>query len=156
MSLAPRILYVDDDIEGCRFISYWLAKDFGCQVISAADGNHAKRLIEQEYFDLFLLDYCLPDTTATSLCGHIKSANPNAPIIVYSALDRDIDRCYALDAGANFYFVKPEQMDLVGSQIKQILGSSKKGSASRSGEFPSFTDRGPRPGHLRKKSAGIV
>lgn len=156
MSVSPRILYVDDDVDGCEMIAYWL-RNFGYEVVLATDGSTAMHFIDQEYFDLYLLDYCLPDITATSLCREIKLANPTAPIIVYSALDRDVDRARAISAGANAYFVKPDQMDLVGLEIQRIFGGSHRRSNSLpTGEFGSTPDRRSGRPHHRKKAAAIV
>ncbi len=158
MAISPRILYVDDDQEGCDLMVYLLKQDYGFEVVPATDGQQARRFIEQEFFDLYLLDYCLPDTTATSLCQEIKNANPNAPIIVYSALDRDVDRAHAMKAGANFYFVKPEQIDMVGNQIQTLIaeqsqpvGSNKKAIGRKDGRRAACAH--PR---ARIKSSGIV
>lgn len=157
MSISPRILYVDDDPEGCALMAYWLHEDFGYDVILAQDGNRAKQCIEQEYFDLYLLDYCLPDVTATSLCREIKVANPAAQIIIYSALDRDVDRSRAIGAGADFYFVKPEQRDLVGSELRRIFGAKlRHRPVAATVEFGSPPDHFSGRSHQRKKAAGIV
>lgn len=163
MPISPRILYVDDDPEGRAFISFWLERDFGLDVVSASDGSEARQFIEQEFFDLYLLDYCLPDVTATSLCKDIKAANPSAPIIVYSALDRDVDRIHAIKAGANSYFVKPDQIDMVGTEIKRLFDNSTRSivkesdTESRDTKFASKKDRTVcAPHHRRKKAGGIV
>ncbi len=157
MSISPRILYVDDDPDGCELMAYWLKHEYGCSVTSAIDGAKAKSFIGQEFFDLYLLDYCLPDVTATSLCSDIRLISPTAPIIVYSALDRDVDRMHAIDAGADFYFVKPEQMEMIGSQIKRIFGNTFS-SKQREVKFHRSQPQTSVTGHIhcRRKAVGIV
>lgn len=156
MPVSPRILYVDDDVDGSELIEYWL-RGLGYDVVLASDGESAGKFIGQEYFDLYLLDYCLPDVTATSLCRDIKDANPTAPIIVYSALDRDVDRAKAIKAGANAYFVKPDQMDQVGSEIQRIFRSRRHSQASFPPvEIGSTPDRRAGRPHSRKKASGIL
>ncbi len=157
MTVAPRILYVDDDPENCAFMSFWLKRDYGYDVVLAMDGKRAKQIIEQEFFDLYLLDYCLPDATATTLCHDIRSVNPAAPIIVYSALDRDVDRLLAINAGANSYFIKPDQMDLVGQEIERLFGGSS-GAWHQSNPQTEIEmwSHVPGHGHNRKRSSGIV
>lgn len=125
MSLPPRILYVDDDLADCEMMAYWLREECGYDVSAAVDGKQAIALIETEFFDLFLLDYCLPDTTAVHLCDRIRRVNLEAPIIIYSALDREIDQQRALAAGANFYLVKPDQLHLIKPQLERLLGQSR-------------------------------
>jgi DNA-binding response OmpR family regulator len=122
MSVPPRILYVDDDLAACEMLSFWLREDCGFDVTAAADGKQAEALIGSEYFDLFILDYCLPDTTAVTLCGRIKEVNSSAPILIYSALDREVDRDKAIAAGANVYLVKPDQLGELRPRVEGFLG----------------------------------
>jgi CheY-like chemotaxis protein len=117
MQVIPRILYVDDDVDNCEMMKYWIREECGCDISIAMDGKQALKMIESEFFDLFLLDYCLPDTTGIKLCEQIRALYPEAPIAVYSALDRAIDKERALAAGATSYMVKPEELD----QIKPFL-----------------------------------
>lgn len=125
MSLPPRILYVDDDLADCEMMAYWLREECGYDVSAAVDGRQAIALIETEFFDLFLLDYCLPDTTAVHLCDRIRRVNLEAPIIIYSALDREIDRQRAFAAGADYYLVKPDQIHLIEPHLKMLLGKTR-------------------------------
>jgi CheY-like chemotaxis protein len=117
MTVIPRVLYVDDDVDNCEMMKYWIREECGCDISIATDGKSALELIDSEFFDLFLLDYCLPDTTGIKLCEKIRQLYPDAPIAVYSALDRDIDKQRAIAAGATSYMVKPEELD----QIKPFL-----------------------------------
>jgi CheY-like chemotaxis protein len=68
MPVIPRILYVDDDAENVEMMKYWIREECGCDISVAEDGHQALEMIDREFFDLFLLDYCLPDTTAIQLC----------------------------------------------------------------------------------------
>lgn len=128
MPVIPRILYVDDDVENCEMMTYWIREECGCDISIATDGQHALEMIDREYFDLFLLDYCLPDTTAIELCCKIRTIYPEAPIAIYSALDRDVDKERALAAGANSYLVKPDEL----ADIKPFLDRHLARSKSRS------------------------
>lgn len=159
MSIAPRILYVDDDPDGGELMVCWLTQGHGFELTTAADGSHARKSIEQEFFDLYLLDYCLPDTTATSLCRQIRLFNPDAPIIVYSALDREIDRRLALEAGATLYFIKPDQIELMVSEIGRMLSRRTPGppkSPLTDRVHSSFGIPQQQHVHVRRKASGIV
>ena len=155
MPVIPRILYVDDDAENVEMMKYWIREECGCDISVAEDGRQALEMIEREFFDLFLLDYCLPDTTAIQLCEKIRSIYPEAPIAIYSALDRPVDKERAMAAGANSYLVKPEQL----SDIKPFL--DKHLARSNSGRLvPINTDAGTQAptGHNRNRfrAGGIV
>jgi CheY-like chemotaxis protein len=155
MPVIPRILYVDDDVENCELMKYWIREECGCDISVAMDGRQALEMIGSEYFDLFLLDYCLPDTTGIQLCEEIRQIYPNAPIAVYSALDRDIDKQRALAAGVTSYLVKPEDLD----QIKPFLNKhlSRPVSASIPSETPTAAIPSSKGIHRgRTRASGIV
>jgi DNA-binding response OmpR family regulator len=153
MNTTPRILYVDDDADGCEFMAARLNHFYGYQVDTALNGGKALALIQQRRYEAYLLDYCLPDVTAVNLCKQIKTIDPAAPILIYSALDRDVDRQHALEAGAKRYFVKPEQLDMIGPELKKILRTKGFGQPSVSpGNNAWYQDRKP----LRRRAGGII
>ena len=154
MSLQPRILYVDDDVANNEMMTFWLRDECGYDVASAIDGKSAIALIESEFFDLYLLDYCLPDMTAVNLCEKIRVIDPSAPIMIYSALDREVDQQKAFNAGANHYLMKPDQMNLIQPEVERLLGRKLKASIPMaSAEHRSVTHK---VSHKRVRSAGIV
>lgn len=155
MPVIPRILYVDDDVDNCELMKYWIREECGFDISIAMDGQQAMEMIDSEFFDLFLLDYCLPDTTGIKLCEQIRQLYPDAPIAVYSALDRDIDKQRALDAGATSYLVKPEDLE----QIKPFLNRhlSRPVSAPLLHETPTAATPSSKGIHRgRTRASGIV
>jgi len=121
MSVSHRILYVDDDPANLDLLAYWLKHDCGYEITTAVSGHQASQLIEKFTYDLYLLDYCLTDTTAISLCRKIRQKDRQVPIIIYSALDRDIDRRLAARAGADLFLVKPDDLDQLSARIRELL-----------------------------------
>jgi len=156
MPVIPRVLYVDDDAENCEMMRYWIREECGCDISIAMDGKEALQLIDAEFFDLFLLDYCLPDTTGIKLCETIRKLYPDAPIAVYSALDRDIDKQRAIDAGATSYLVKPEELDQIKPFLNRYLSHSMPPTSQLvepTGSEPS-SSKGMHRG--RTRASGIV
>lgn len=149
MKLPPRILYVDDDRMNLEMMLYWLSSDRGYDLTLAMDGREAGSLMETQSFDLYLLDYCLPDITAAGLCRKIRQIDPTVPIIVYSGLSRDVDRKSALDAGANAYLVKPDDIHSIEPTINRLLEQAGHpryaANATRNGQSPA-----------RRRAFGIV
>ncbi len=153
MNTTPRILYVDDDADGCELMAFQLDHYYGYKVDSVTDAGKALLSMRQRPYDAYILDYCLPDATAAYLCEQIRTIDPTAAILIYSALDRDVDRQHALAAGANHFFVKPEQLDLIGPVLKKLL--LKKGFGQlpiTSGDNLGMKDRKP----LRRRAGGII
>lgn len=119
MGYSKRILYVDDDVDGCEMMTAWLS-DY--HVTTAPDGAGAKEMMTRHHFDLYIFDYCLPDMTAVDLCKHIRSSSPDVPIIIYSALTRPVDKSSAESAGASDYLDKPNDLGRMYSVVAQHLG----------------------------------
>jgi putative two-component system response regulator len=156
MSLKPRILYVDDDVANCEMMTYWLREECGYDVTPAIDGKGAIALIESEFFDLYLLDYCLPDMTAINLCEKIRELNAAAPIMIYSALDREVDQQRAFKAGANHYLMKPDQMSLIKPEVDRLLGGMRKVDAPVTAGAAEHRTIVHKVSHKRVRSSGIV
>jgi two-component system OmpR family response regulator len=92
-----RILFVDDDEDNWDLVAFNLA---ACVVICARDFNAGVRLARLWYFDLYLLDNCLPDGTGVELCRAIREFDPHTPVLFYSAAAYDRDKKKASHAGA--------------------------------------------------------
>ncbi len=85
-SEQPRILHVEDN-EGVLQIVSALVGDTG-EVVAARSVDEAKKLLENEPFDLVVLDLMLPDGNGEFLLPMLNSPErPSIPVIVFSALD---------------------------------------------------------------------
>ena len=67
-----RILIVDDEPSITEFVSYAMQKE-GYLTEIASDGEEALRKIEQQHFDLFILDIMLPGIDGYELCRRIRT-----------------------------------------------------------------------------------
>src|SRR5688572_28186817 len=82
----PRILIADDEINN-RELLYRILKGYG-EVIEAANGRHALDLIENEHFDLVVLDALMPGLTGIEVYKMIRAMPETAklPVIFLSEL----------------------------------------------------------------------
>ena len=85
--------------------------------------EEATQLIEDESFDLFVLDNWLPDGSGIELCKRIRESGNSAPIIFTSAIGQKKDIDLAVDAGANRYLVKPYEPESLLNTVKELLNS---------------------------------
>lgn len=131
MSLpVARILCVDDDDDSCELMEIMLRQeDDGYEMTSASDARKALALIAGQSFDLYILDYSLPDTAGTELCRKIREIDSDTPIMFYTAMARPVDRQTAMAAGATEYLVKPNDLDRLTGTVRRLL--NKKASVSR-------------------------
>lgn len=100
-----RILIVDDEPSITEFVSYAMQKE-GYQTEIASDGEEALRKIEQQHFDLFILDIMLPSIDGYELCRRIRT-KMSTPILFLSARDTELNKVVGLELGADDYLAKP-------------------------------------------------
>lgn len=102
-----QILIVDDEPGSLKAISIALAKDNDYQVIDAADGKTALRLIKEEQIDLVLTDMKLPDIDGLTILKSAKYKNPDTSVIVMTGYGTVESAVLAMKDGAENYLTKP-------------------------------------------------
>ena len=100
-----RILIVDDEPSITEFVSYAMQKE-GYLTEIASDGEEALRKIEQQHFDLFILDIMLPGIDGYELGRRIRT-KMSTPILFLSARDTELNKVVGLELGADDYLAKP-------------------------------------------------
>ena len=108
-----RILFVEDDPFG-REIGQGMLQRLGCKVTLAKDGQEALQLMEQETFDLILMDCQMPvmtGWTATQLYREREEHSERTPIVAVSADALDSARERSLAAGMDDYITKPFRIE---------------------------------------------
>jgi CheY-like chemotaxis protein len=121
----PRVLCVEDHKDTYDYVCQMLALA-GYRTVNAQTVAEGLRLAKSEHFDLYLLDYALPDGTGLDLCKQIRSFDSRTPIIFHSShADPDL-RLAALEAGAQGYINKMEAFDFLELTITQFIGSGRK------------------------------
>lgn len=108
MPMKGNILIVDDEKKLADVMSLYLRKD-GYEVICAYNGDDGEILIENNDFDLIILDVMMPKKDGWSLLRRIKS-NSSIPVILTTARGEEEDRIFGLELGADDYMVKPISM----------------------------------------------
>jgi len=78
------------------------------------------RIVEDEAYDLFILDKQLPDGNGLDLCKELRQRFPSTPIIIYAATARESDPRESFLAGATDYVAKPGVDELVEAITRQF------------------------------------
>ena len=84
MTPRKRILCVEDHPDTTELIAVLLQD---CKVISAQTKADALRQAAAGQFDLYLLDYQLPDGLGLEICLFIRTFDPKTPILFYTGTD---------------------------------------------------------------------
>jgi len=118
--MGYRINLVEDDLNLNEALTVCLRKE-GWDVASFCMGADAREAICQ-HPDLWILDIILPDIDGYQLLREIKADQIEAPIIIISAKDTDIDRIVGLQLGSDDYIVKPFMHQELILRVKRLLG----------------------------------
>ncbi|HYE55668.1 MAG TPA: response regulator transcription factor [Chitinophagaceae bacterium] len=98
----------------------------GYAVSSATDGQEALRAIEQEYFDLIILDVMLPEVDGITVTETIRVQNNAVPILILSAKNTSADRVLGLKKGADDYLTKPFNLEELLLRVQKLIDKNKK------------------------------
>ncbi|MEL7290311.1 MAG: response regulator [Pseudomonadota bacterium] len=119
MDQAYRILVIDDHQEIRDLLERFLTQH-GLRVVTAGDAFGMEKALQQQQFDLIILDLMLPGKDGVTLCKEVR-ATSNIPIIMLTALGEEIDRIIGLEVGADDYLAKPFNPRELLARIKSVL-----------------------------------
>jgi DNA-binding NtrC family response regulator len=117
MSLPAKILVVDDDAIVCQSCQGILAAD-GYDVTVAQTGEEAMRRIENERFDVALLDLKIPGSGGLRLLRAIRRVSPQTDVVVMTGYPSIENAKGSIRLGATDYVSKP----LVPQTLRRVIG----------------------------------
>ena len=121
-----KIKLVEDEINIASFIERGL-REFGHEVSVVYDGNAGWELLQNESFDLLILDIIMPGMNGLELCRMYRQRfGYHSPVVMLTALGTTDDIVKGLDAGADDYLVKPFSFQELEARIKALLRRSKE------------------------------
>jgi len=121
--MAQKILIVDDDINICQLLNLYLVKE-GFNTSICHNGKEAIRLVQENEFDIVLLDIMMPEMDGFETLTEIRKFS-NLPVILVSAKGEPMDKISGLDIGADDYVTKPFEPQELISRIKALLRRAK-------------------------------
>ena len=113
------ILIAEDEKPISNLIKLSL-KNAGYSCDCAFDGGEAADMIEENNYDLILLDIMLPDIDGFRICQKIREKY-FYPVIMLTAKGEDMDKILGLEYGADDYITKPFNILEVKARIKAII-----------------------------------
>ena len=117
------ILIVDDNPEIREIINVLLGGE-GFEVSEAENGAQALTLIEQQDFDLIILDIMMPGPNGYQTCRKIRELS-NAPILFLSARTKESDKTLGFSSGGDDYLAKPFSYNELISRSKALIGVTR-------------------------------
>ena len=122
-----RLLLVEDDADIVKNLTLLLQQD-GFEVTTASGQAAALQALEQQSFDLLLLDLSLADGNGYPVCTAAKKAY-HTPVIFLTASGDEMSVVAGLDMGADDYIAKPFRPLELLSRIRSVLRRTGKAAS---------------------------
>lgn len=119
-----KVLFVEDDHSIAMGLEYSLKQE-GYEVHTCHTVAEAEKALENETFDLCLLDVTLPDGNGYEICRTAKKRDDVA-VIFLTACDDEGNVVMGLDMGADDYITKPFRIRELLSRMKSVLRRYRK------------------------------
>ncbi len=123
MSNKISIVVADDNVEFSRMLSDYLNLQEGMEVIGIAhDGLEAVDMILENKPDVIILDVIMPKLDGLGVLEKINESNMTKQLmsIVLSAVGQEKITQRAIMLGAQYYFIKPFELNVIAQRIKEM------------------------------------
>ena len=128
-----KVLVVEDNIKLLKSISDELNNHFETE--SCSDGEEALYMIEQNIYDLIVLDLMLPNLSGIEILKCMRDKFIDTPVLILTAKESLNDKVSAFEIGANDYLTKPFYMEELVARIYAILRTNGKMQAKNTIDF---------------------
>ncbi len=98
----------------------------GYSITSAYDGVEALKAVQNEYFDLIIMDIMLPEIDGITVTENIRLQHNDVPILILSARNTGTDRVLGLKKGADDYLTKPFNLEELLLRVDKLIRKNKK------------------------------
>ncbi|OGO89513.1 MAG: DNA-binding response regulator [Clostridiales bacterium GWF2_36_10] len=97
---------------------YFSVKDFS--LCEAKNGTEALEILENNEFDIILLDIMMPKTDGLSVCKKVRLKS-EVPIIFLTAKSDEDDKLYGYNLGADDYITKPFSLPVLYAKVVALI-----------------------------------
>ena len=119
-----KILIIEDDADIAAIERDYLELS-GYQVSVCTDGVSGLSAALEQPFDLLLLDLMLPEVDGFTICRKVREVK-DIPILMVTALGKDVDKIRGLGYGADDYIEKPFSPSVLVARVKAHLAQYRR------------------------------
>lgn len=122
-----RILLVEDE-ESIRDAVKLNLELENYEVVATGSGREAMQIVQEQRFDLLLLDVMLPEINGFEICEQVRLTDREVPILFLTAKDGAMDRVTGLKLGADDYLTKPFVLEELLLRVHNLVRRAHKGA----------------------------
>ncbi|KJR48615.1 Stage 0 sporulation two-component response regulator (Spo0A) [Desulfosporosinus sp. I2] len=121
MQRPIRVLLADDNREFVEIVKEFIERQEDMTLVGVAyHGNEALELIAREEPQVVLLDIIMPHLDGLGVLEKLQNAPIRPKIIILTAFGQEAMTQRAVNLGANYYILKPFDLDILGKRIRQL------------------------------------
>jgi two-component system, OmpR family, alkaline phosphatase synthesis response regulator PhoP len=125
LKTAASILLVEDEENLQEALKLNLEME-GYEVSSAYDGPAALKALQNEYFDLVILDIMLPEIDGITVLETLRLRHNAMPVLILSAKSSSADKVLGLKKGADDYLTKPFNLEELLLRVHKLIEKNKQ------------------------------
>ena len=138
-----RIAILEDDPDQLALIKRWVSED-GHDVHAYLEGREAMKQAGRESFDLFILDWQVPDVSGADVLKWLRAnVSRSVPVLFVTVRDSEQDIVFALEQGADDYMVKPVRRQELLARMHALLRRAYPREEQKQLLLPALRDRHP-------------
>lgn len=123
MQRPIRVLVADDNRELVEVLKEYINRQEDMQVIGVAyHGNEALELIYREQPDVVVLDIIMPHLDGLGVLEKLQNDIQKPHVIILTAFGQESMTQRAVQLGADYFVLKPFDLDTLGKRIRQLQG----------------------------------
>ncbi len=121
MQRPIRVLLADDNREFVEIVKEFIERQEDMTLVGVAyHGNEALELISREEPHVVLLDIIMPHLDGLGVLEKLQNSPQRPKIIILTAFGQESMTHRAVNLGANYYILKPFDLDTLGKRIRQL------------------------------------
>jgi len=115
-----KILILEDNQDMAQLLALHL-RDQHYAVEQCYDGHSGLKKLQQQHYDLLILDLMLPGIGGLDICIKLRAEDNHVAVLMLTAKSTELDRVLGLEIGADDYVTKPFSISEVLARIKAIF-----------------------------------
>ena len=113
----------EDNLEFCQILQEFLESNGEIEVVGAAhDGVKALEMVRIIPMDILLLDMIMPKIDGIGVLERLRNLKSRPKVIIFSAFGHEEMTRKAVELGADYFIVKPFDLEILAQRIKETCG----------------------------------